>query len=377
MSNLALWMAVIACMIQEKGPQPNPYIPDVKNLETKIKLLQIRSQVKKSWETTPHFMIIFATGCSRSTWMYNLLVNIIKRTGKQRLFNHKKEMIRPLHYCPPKWDRNVSLKYEWQCEKEDPLPCTQRAMIASAAAKMFDNHCNKDGDVVPGQTTLPTIIPMVVFPEHLPRHEFFSIVKPLMKNSLGIGLYRSNPLSQTICFVRDCFTPTAGYPVDENGTKSNLCFKRRYHPEVKIRAHIQPGYGRFLVSKQFRRFTHWWESDKRVQKILGTRRMSAFSSDVMSAFVFDGMRHSKAWNTSRDAFVDALEALGSPVDLKIIEHEMWRSVAEHSKGDEDITTTKFKARKESRYEDLIANAPTLKESMKQFNPIYTEYLWPD
>jgi len=53
-------------------------------------------------------------------------------------------------------------------------------------------------------------------------------------------LYRENILDQKICTVIDCFDQQTGYPVNDNGNKSELCFKRRRHPDIKLKVHLNP-----------------------------------------------------------------------------------------------------------------------------------------
>lgn len=56
-----------------------------------------------------------------------------------------------------------------------------------------------------------------------------------------IGLYRENALDRCACLVKDCFHNAKAKDYGDsvfasNGTKSDMCFQRRKHPEVKIQA---------------------------------------------------------------------------------------------------------------------------------------------
>jgi len=68
-------------------------------------------------------------------------------------------------------------------------------------------------------------------------------------DSLGasyFGMYRQNVLDRCICEIRDCFYAAKdfGFPVfAANGTRTDLCFQRRHHPEIKIQARITDGHG--------------------------------------------------------------------------------------------------------------------------------------
>ena len=68
-------------------------------------------------------------------------------------------------------------------------------------------------------------------------------------DSLGAsysGIYRQNVLDRCICEVRDCFYAAKdfGFPVfAANGTRTDLCFERREHPEIRIQARITDGHG--------------------------------------------------------------------------------------------------------------------------------------
>ena len=68
-------------------------------------------------------------------------------------------------------------------------------------------------------------------------------------DSLGAsysGVYRRNVLDRCICEIRDCFSAAKdfGFPVfAANGTRTDLCFQRREHPEIKIQARIIDGHG--------------------------------------------------------------------------------------------------------------------------------------
>lgn len=60
-----------------------------------------------------------------------------------------------------------------------------------------------------------------------------------LDNFLYTSVLRKNKLDQFLCRVRDCFEPTYGYPVLAiNGTKTNLCFKRRQSPSLEVKAHV-------------------------------------------------------------------------------------------------------------------------------------------
>ena len=68
-------------------------------------------------------------------------------------------------------------------------------------------------------------------------------------DSLGAsysGMYRQNVLDRCICEIKDCFYAAKdfGFPVfAANGTRTDLCFQRRHHPEIKIQASITDGHG--------------------------------------------------------------------------------------------------------------------------------------
>ena len=60
------------------------------------------------------------------------------------------------------------------------------------------------------------------------------------------GVYRWNVLDRCICEIRDCFSAAKdfGFPVfAANGTRTDLCFERREHPEIRIQARITDGHG--------------------------------------------------------------------------------------------------------------------------------------
>ncbi len=55
------------------------------------------------------------------------------------------------------------------------------------------------------------------------------------------GIYRANVLDRCICMVRDCFWETKGVGTSvfgSNGTKTDVCFGRRNHPELDVRANF-------------------------------------------------------------------------------------------------------------------------------------------
>merc|ERR1719401_3372933 len=51
--------------------------------------------------------------------------------------------------------------------------------------------------------------------------------------TLAVYTVRRNPLDQLVCMIRDCFLNTNkdstrwGYPVDDHGEPTQLCFQRR------------------------------------------------------------------------------------------------------------------------------------------------------
>ena len=79
------------------------------------------------------------------------------------------------------------------------------------------------------------------------------MANPQLTDGVGAGLrelgarvvmtYRRNKLEWMICKIKDCFWPKeSGASVFENGTRSDLCFDRRTHPEVKTLAHLNVTY---------------------------------------------------------------------------------------------------------------------------------------
>jgi hypothetical protein len=57
-----------------------------------------------------------------------------------------------------------------------------------------------------------------------------------------VHMYRWNALDRCVCQVRDCFKEKFGHPVHaDNGTKTELCFQRRKHPETKVKAFFYKG----------------------------------------------------------------------------------------------------------------------------------------
>lgn len=54
-------------------------------------------------------------------------------------------------------------------------------------------------------------------------------------------LYRRNVLDRLVCQVRDCFYKSDGFfPVfAQNHSRTDLCFQRRQHKEIKTQAHLK------------------------------------------------------------------------------------------------------------------------------------------
>ena len=55
------------------------------------------------------------------------------------------------------------------------------------------------------------------------------------------GVYRENILDRCICMVRDCFHEVENFGIavfGANGTETDLCFDRRFHPEVDVQAYF-------------------------------------------------------------------------------------------------------------------------------------------
>mmetsp|Transcript_10196 Transcript_10196/g.20507 ORF Transcript_10196/g.20507 Transcript_10196/m.20507 type:complete len:440 (-) Transcript_10196:84-1403(-) len=55
------------------------------------------------------------------------------------------------------------------------------------------------------------------------------------------GVYRENILDRCICMVRDCFHEVKDFGISvfgANGTEADLCFDRRFHPEVDVQAYF-------------------------------------------------------------------------------------------------------------------------------------------
>ena len=71
---------------------------------------------------------------------------------------------------------------------------------------------------------------------------FYSSAFAMRKlDSAFAGLLRYNSLDRAMCFVNDCFNyndAALGYPEFENGTVSDLCFKRRTYKDFKTKIHF-------------------------------------------------------------------------------------------------------------------------------------------
>lgn len=132
-----------------------------------------------------------------------------------------------------------------------------------------------------------------------------------MKRSNVVGLYRENALNRCICMVRDCFDESKRFGESvfaENGTQSNLCFKRRVHPEIKI-------------SVKFTDITGCINESLRRQTRVRNKRPS-FSSE--SLFLFENMEGSAAIASSADhwmAFLTPMmkETLNKSVIIKVLQ----------------------------------------------------------
>jgi len=67
-----------------------------------------------------------------------------------------------------------------------------------------------------------------------------SIASAMVKYSAHAAhVYRSNVLDQAICKVRDCFPQHFGVAVDQFGSPSSACFKRRSDGKVIEKAHLK------------------------------------------------------------------------------------------------------------------------------------------
>mmetsp|Transcript_19585 Transcript_19585/g.23994 ORF Transcript_19585/g.23994 Transcript_19585/m.23994 type:complete len:412 (-) Transcript_19585:152-1387(-) len=148
------------------------------------------------------------------------------------------------------------------------------------------------------------------------------------------GVYRGNVLDRCICMVRDCFYEARndGKPVFAvNGTETDLCFNRRFHPEISVEAKFTDVIGCL-------------KGDQGKIDFINKQRFTSFSSEDL--FQFENSLDDDAFHSSVNDWMVFLK----PLMKKTLDWSLVASVLEEGRGTR--TNTSSQASKVYRYDKI-------------------------
>jgi hypothetical protein len=124
---------------------------------------------------------------------------------------------------------------------------------------------------------------------------------------LFTAIYRENSLDSSVCTVRDCFAPEFGYPViASNGTRADLCFKRRAQKDIQIKAFMEKPYR--CVRKEVNRAA-------KIESVVGDFVFPSQVTSTESLFEFQYTSDERVLNKSKIAWTTLLKSfLGDRMD---------------------------------------------------------------
>ena len=170
---------------------------------------------------------VISTMCSGSSAANRFAVEMLNAHGiqTQKLNNYEQLVKKKNHFY---YNASKTLK-----ELHGDKPGYQEVIIE--AMKNLKQHANANGSVLYFKTNVDHVL------DKKNKKNKKNILSPLVNMGIVFGhSYRENILDHKICTVTDCFDQQTGYLVYDNGNKSDLCFKRRKHPDIKLKVHLNP-----------------------------------------------------------------------------------------------------------------------------------------
>lgn len=159
--------------------------------------------------------VLFYRGCSGSSATFRIASDILKAHGLKSL-KGKQEQTKP--------DKNPFYKRAKQqmqstSTKEEP----RQDYIILKALRLLNDKALKKNEIFSFKAYYNEI-------EYLYR----------LNNIYYTGMFRNNKLDHMLCTIKDCFGKYSkyGYTIFTNGTKADLCFKRRNYPNVKLKVKL-------------------------------------------------------------------------------------------------------------------------------------------
>ena len=146
-----------------------------------------------------------------------------------------------------------------------------------------------------------------------------------MENVSFFSVFRENALDRCACMVRDCFWHIRhndnGYPVfAKNGTRTNLCIQRRYHPEIKTKAKFTDTGAKRCIDYALR-YQHKLKS------------LEYPYERTENLFEFETSLDDAALQRSVDAWIKLMRhVVGKNLDRAIIEKELALKIGTYSMG---------------------------------------------
>jgi len=235
--------------------KPSPVSQETKPLTMGLETAS-EQKTKRAQSKLKNAKMLISDGCSGSTITQDFIRRILSAHG----FNILKSSYESFNLNPRK---NPFLETALKQIKGEP----RRNDSQILAYKLLYNH-----SISKGQTLVNKISPT----------DFLTHWKVLEKMGVDyVYMSRRNALDICVCYVRDCILggPEIGYPVfGNNGTKTDLCFKRRKSGE-KIQAFFKEGEAKKCLKRV------WQKTKRKAQAFLG--KASRRNQDTSSMFYHD------------------------------------------------------------------------------------------
>lgn len=295
----------------------------------------------------PRVFITVGSGCGGSIWVQKTLREMLKNVFKDD-YGYKTVILIP--------DQQMGNEFEWLKGTEDKNNwCTADPPCAREVLK------NKKGSAFATQLrrglyhrkilewNCPEKPAVSIFVTKLPAMELDNlvIIDELKKEGARfIGTWRDNVIDKHCCMIKDCMgDQNWGYPVDEKGNKSTMCFDRR-KSDVKIKAHVNP----YTLVEELHNKMNEPEILREKMRIGGVKNMKVLPLSSLSACMYS--TDEKSFDTSVSAWSDLLHRLGLKASQKTI-----RNVLSKNRGTKKLEPHSQSIYNYSEVSDIIAREP--------------------
>eukprot|EP00928_Gymnodinium_smaydae_P099018 TRINITY_DN9344_c0_g1_i1.p1 TRINITY_DN9344_c0_g1~~TRINITY_DN9344_c0_g1_i1.p1 ORF type:complete len:417 (-),score=68.87 TRINITY_DN9344_c0_g1_i1:158-1408(-) len=355
--------------------------------------------------TDPHFAVLAAGGCTGSTWVWQVLGNLMHAHYEAAAGTAEGDSWLPITFgsglYKKEWLKDLGCTEHGQA----PSVCEGKRVRCRPAERLVDQWSKLDGSatcsLVPDQVSKlstnytvwsdprpkmqaklyqqwgaaeqshrrrmmrpPTgqryIMPLVVFKGHL-HDDYTAVWKTLNpQRTRMVGLVRSNALDRLTCQTFDCFVDgSIGFPVDGSGKRHQMercMLRRRLSGFEDFKVYLDPrNLLAALRDRQKAKHQFWWKNPS--VGMAASEAVDVVSLEDLSAFESSANPAGEDWQTSVDGFFRLMQGLGLPANKSVIRKILWREMPKNDDGS-------FHTRQIKRHRDEIYNADEVRAAIQ-------------